>query len=160
MGNKAAKNASWKPDKAVSKCEICDVVFSLLTRRHHCRSCGGIFCDTCSKDRAIVPRKTKFSESSGGGGATSSGSPSSDQQAMKQFERVCGVCYLKLDVSKSASQGNGSPAGPYTPRSADSRQSGTVKVNRRRGSDVGISRLTVAPSPSAASSSAPPPRAL
>lgn len=43
----------WKRDSEATRCEECAVAFGLLTRRHHCRSCGGIFCALCS-DRTIV----------------------------------------------------------------------------------------------------------
>ncbi|KAI9342250.1 hypothetical protein BDR26DRAFT_281809 [Obelidium mucronatum] len=41
--------AHWKPDTSVIFCESCSVRFNLITRRHHCRTCGGIFCGPCSK---------------------------------------------------------------------------------------------------------------
>jgi hypothetical protein len=38
----------WLPDHQASKCmhRGCSVSFSLRTRRHHCRTCGKIFCST------------------------------------------------------------------------------------------------------------------
>ncbi|KAJ3283939.1 hypothetical protein HDU79_008640 [Rhizoclosmatium sp. JEL0117] len=39
----------WKPDTSAPTCESCSTRFTLLTRRHHCRTCGGIFCGPCSK---------------------------------------------------------------------------------------------------------------
>jgi hypothetical protein len=159
MGNKAAKNPAWKPDSAATRCEICDVSFSLLTRRHHCRNCGGLFCNTCTKDRALVPRKRRAATSAAASSPPSS-SPSSPSSGAPSslFERVCGVCFLKLDVS----QGGPNASTPLTPANGSSatRNSQGVPVNRRRGSDVGgISRLTVA-QPQSQSSSAPPARAL
>ncbi|KAI8607513.1 hypothetical protein BC830DRAFT_1158605, partial [Chytriomyces sp. MP71] len=41
--------AHWKPDTSTQYCENCRTRFGLLTRRHHCRTCGGIFCGPCSK---------------------------------------------------------------------------------------------------------------
>ncbi|KAJ1426424.1 hypothetical protein B484DRAFT_450718 [Ochromonadaceae sp. CCMP2298] len=41
----------WKPDAQVSQCKSCTASFSLLLRRHHCRNCGFIVCDNCSKGR-------------------------------------------------------------------------------------------------------------
>jgi hypothetical protein len=41
----------WKADSAVSQCEHCSAAFSLFRRKHHCRECGGIFCDGCSMAR-------------------------------------------------------------------------------------------------------------
>ncbi|KII86522.1 hypothetical protein PLICRDRAFT_44124 [Plicaturopsis crispa FD-325 SS-3] len=40
----------WKPDSMASKCDnfYCQLRFSLFERRHHCRKCGGVFCQNCS----------------------------------------------------------------------------------------------------------------
>lgn len=42
---------NWVPDSDVTECGICATEFSILVRKHHCRSCGNIFCDHCSKTR-------------------------------------------------------------------------------------------------------------
>ena len=34
----------------------CGVGFGLLVRRHHCRGCGQIFCNTCAPRNALEPR--------------------------------------------------------------------------------------------------------
>ena len=41
----------WLPDDASSTCGECTVKFGALTRRHHCRACGGAYCDSCSAAR-------------------------------------------------------------------------------------------------------------
>eukprot|EP00667_Euglena_gracilis_P011574 EG_transcript_11822 len=47
----------WKPDSAAKACEGCDQPFSFFTRRrHHCRHCGGVFCDLCSSARCAIPK--------------------------------------------------------------------------------------------------------
>lgn len=38
----------WVPDELVASCTACDQTFTLLRRRHHCRNCGQIYCNTCS----------------------------------------------------------------------------------------------------------------
>ena len=48
----------WKDDSQVDACEICERVFTILRRRHHCRCCGGIFCDECCSIRACVDEST------------------------------------------------------------------------------------------------------
>ena len=44
----------WEDDKDVRECRECARPFTLLRRRHHCRSCGKIVCDACSKARGVV----------------------------------------------------------------------------------------------------------
>ena len=47
----------WVADDSVSKCMICAVVtFGLLNRRHHCRTCGRVVCNGCSKKRVQSKR--------------------------------------------------------------------------------------------------------
>jgi hypothetical protein len=43
-----AHAARWKRDNEVNECEKCRKPFKVFLRRHHCRRCGGIFCETCS----------------------------------------------------------------------------------------------------------------
>lgn len=38
----------WTPDAQCVACEECKKPFSLLTRRHHCRSCGRCICGVCA----------------------------------------------------------------------------------------------------------------
>lgn len=33
----------WILDNEVSKCSICNNIFNLIRRKHHCRSCGEVF---------------------------------------------------------------------------------------------------------------------
>ncbi|KAJ1692605.1 hypothetical protein LUZ63_009303 [Rhynchospora breviuscula] len=44
----------WVPDEAVSKCTACGADFGAFVRRHHCRNCGDIFCDKCTKGRIAL----------------------------------------------------------------------------------------------------------
>jgi FYVE zinc finger/PH domain len=37
----------WQPDEESSNCIECDEEFTMLNRRHHCRTCGLLFCDRC-----------------------------------------------------------------------------------------------------------------
>ena len=38
----------WKQDSSSSSCEVCDAKFhALLRRRHHCRKCGRLVCNSC-----------------------------------------------------------------------------------------------------------------
>lgn len=42
----------WLPDHEANSCMACSGLFTLIRRRHHCRSCGKIFCGDCCKHKA------------------------------------------------------------------------------------------------------------
>ncbi|KAF6133835.1 zinc finger FYVE-type containing 28 [Phyllostomus discolor] len=46
----------WVPDEACSLCTACKAPFTVIRRKHHCRSCGKIFCSRCSPHSAPLPR--------------------------------------------------------------------------------------------------------
>lgn len=62
----------WVPDEEATRCGKCAEEFSLITRRHHCRKCGNIFCAKCS-DHFPFLRELGFAER----------------------ERVCDECYIQ-----------------------------------------------------------------
>ncbi|KAH8358440.1 hypothetical protein KR093_000288 [Drosophila rubida] len=39
----------WAPDSIATHCTACTREFNLTRRKHHCRSCGEIFCKACSE---------------------------------------------------------------------------------------------------------------
>jgi hypothetical protein len=55
---------NWMPDAAAAVCMNArcksggapgqPLEFGFFRRRHHCRRCGGVFCDSCSSDRVII----------------------------------------------------------------------------------------------------------
>ena len=49
-------------DEAAPSCPACRSSFGFFLRRHHCRLCGGVFCDSCSKARVPIPRYFKAGE--------------------------------------------------------------------------------------------------
>jgi hypothetical protein len=44
----------WVNDELVSNCRGCDKGFSMIIRKHHCRSCGNVFCGTCTSFRIML----------------------------------------------------------------------------------------------------------
>eukprot|EP00928_Gymnodinium_smaydae_P034491 TRINITY_DN24425_c0_g1_i1.p1 TRINITY_DN24425_c0_g1~~TRINITY_DN24425_c0_g1_i1.p1 ORF type:complete len:320 (+),score=60.68 TRINITY_DN24425_c0_g1_i1:94-1053(+) len=46
----------WQRDEDVSACPTCNVGFTTTVRRHHCRQCGGVFCDDCTRSRLRLPK--------------------------------------------------------------------------------------------------------
>jgi hypothetical protein len=48
--------APWQPDSAVTRCPGCGREFGVFLRKHHCRQCGKVYRDDCSKGKAQVRR--------------------------------------------------------------------------------------------------------
>ena len=46
---------TWIPDCRVKRCFNCAIEFSMFKRKHHCRSCGRIFCHSCSSYKVTPP---------------------------------------------------------------------------------------------------------
>ena len=60
---KAAKHGvEWEADAEAGACRACARPFTVVRRRHHCRACGKLVCDGCSRGRlalrgASVPQR-------------------------------------------------------------------------------------------------------
>lgn len=66
----------WLPDSSATACMLCGVRFHpIICSRHHCRFCGGLFCNECSKGRSLLPVKFRASDP----------------------QRVCDVCCVRLE---------------------------------------------------------------
>lgn len=68
----------WTPDSDCTQCELCAVQFTVIQRRHHCRNCGAVVCDSCSKKRFLVAHINQNKES-----------------------RVCDPCYVDLTETRT-----------------------------------------------------------
>lgn len=75
----------WVPDSSAVHCRLCNVKFIKwpMSRKHHCRECGEVFCGTCSNFNKFLP------------------STGSETQV-----RVCRTCFLLSDERKSNSKTN------------------------------------------------------
>ena len=49
------KNNVWINDKMVTSCHSCKTEFGVFLRKHHCRSCGNIFCYGCTNQSIAIP---------------------------------------------------------------------------------------------------------
>eukprot|EP00475_Leptophrys_vorax_P006671 TRINITY_DN14149_c0_g1_i1.p1 TRINITY_DN14149_c0_g1~~TRINITY_DN14149_c0_g1_i1.p1 ORF type:complete len:870 (+),score=229.31 TRINITY_DN14149_c0_g1_i1:2930-5539(+) len=49
--------AIWDPDEQARQCKICNQVFNVLRRKHHCRKCGDIVCGPCSRNNLVLNKK-------------------------------------------------------------------------------------------------------
>ncbi|XP_061901681.1 RUN and FYVE domain-containing protein 1 [Entelurus aequoreus] len=53
--NKALKGHAWLRDDEATQCKQCQKEFSIARRKHHCRNCGDIYCNTCSSNELALP---------------------------------------------------------------------------------------------------------
>nr|XP_020742491.1 RUN and FYVE domain-containing protein 1 isoform X2 [Odocoileus virginianus texanus] len=53
--NKALKGHTWLKDDEATHCKQCEKEFSISRRKHHCRNCGHIFCNSCSSNELALP---------------------------------------------------------------------------------------------------------
>jgi len=79
-------HAQWERDEAVSECRDCRRRFNFLSRRHHCRRCGRIFCDRCSSYRALLDPSDVVHD------PTNPGPP----HISASLQRVCQSCYEEV----------------------------------------------------------------
>ena len=52
--------AHWKPDATAITCAICNELFTWFKRRHHCRHCGRVVCDTHSKHTVPLDQNAHY----------------------------------------------------------------------------------------------------
>ncbi|XP_063929723.1 myotubularin-related protein 4 isoform X2 [Zophobas morio] len=81
----------WVPDHAVNRCTGCNMEFWVGRRKHHCRKCGRIFCNSCSEYSTPLPSEQLYNP-----------------------VRVCAFCFSKLrrdcgEVPDQCKQSNGQP---------------------------------------------------
>ncbi|XP_026213513.1 pleckstrin homology domain-containing family F member 2-like [Anabas testudineus] len=74
---------SWIPDQTSYKCMRCLNKFSVTKRRHHCRKCGFLVCNSCSKQRELI-----------------------DHIHPTKRLRVCSLCYIRKEEDVSRSRGD------------------------------------------------------
>lgn len=53
--NKALKGHAWLKDDEATQCKQCQKEFSIARRKHHCRNCGDIYCNSCSSYELALP---------------------------------------------------------------------------------------------------------
>jgi len=63
----------WVDDAETDSCMTCRKNFTMRIRRHHCRNCGGIFCNSCSSKTAAILK-----------------------YGITRPVRVCDTCHVKL----------------------------------------------------------------
>lgn len=72
---------NWVPDTERTHCASCNKAFGMFRRQHHCRQCGDIFCDACSKKTKDLSHPARRNSNDNSGGPY----------------RVCDNCYSSVD---------------------------------------------------------------
>jgi len=49
--NKSSREVVWQDDQSDTECVLCQEKFTTFNRRHHCRKCGSLVCNSCSLSR-------------------------------------------------------------------------------------------------------------
>jgi len=76
----------WLSDGEAARCSACSVEFGTLTRRHHCRACGQIFCWRCSNERIAYTAWTR-----------------AEEDGYKEKEkRVCQGCFANISATRGS----------------------------------------------------------
>lgn len=98
--------AQWIADNLRNACKQCGKAFGTFTRKHHCRLCGDIFCDTHSRQRMLVTNPLIPTGRETGG--------------LQRNERVCDACHRLFAVN--------SPLGPTKIQGGKEIETNTRKV--------------------------------
>jgi len=53
------RREEWALDRNYPQCYLCKAPFTLMNRRHHCRSCGLVFCDKCTSSFVSMQLQSK-----------------------------------------------------------------------------------------------------
>lgn len=91
-------NARWKLDSEKDACENCKKGFNVIRRRHHCRRCGGLFCDACSS------KQVDLDVALAGEGLAGVGQHNATAKNVKKA-RVCDACYKAVEPLAAARTG-------------------------------------------------------
>ncbi|GAB9467920.1 hypothetical protein Gpo141_00005249 [Globisporangium polare] len=95
----------WMSDRSSKACYDCEIMFSFVRRRHHCRSCGQIFCAQCC---ARLPQ--------------SFGGPKVDESINRlRKQLVCHTCHrqlregMQMELTGALTQNNKAAKVPSSP---------------------------------------------
>ena len=90
----------WVDSGSVGACETpgCGTSFGVLERKHHCRSCGHVFCAPCSEaTHMLFPRPPDAAAAAAAAGK----SPGRKGKGKSEMLRVCLLCKAALKSAES-----------------------------------------------------------
>jgi len=102
----------WAADESAPACTKCGCEFNIQRFKHHCRKCGLIFCNECSKSKLLIPRNELLDRpTSWITDQLKDASMLSDEDNFRAPQRVCDICSHQLrplqgDLRSSVSRCN------------------------------------------------------
>lgn len=87
------RRALWQPDESVDTCTDCGNAFEWSNPKHHCRLCGLIFCDSCSRHKLIVPEEDLVIRPRGFLGDL----VAQEEDDFREPQRICNKCAPTLE---------------------------------------------------------------
>ncbi|KAL8403688.1 hypothetical protein RB594_008803 [Gaeumannomyces avenae] len=125
----------WQPDAEVTLCPICHTQFSIFVRKHHCRKCGRVVCNSCSPHRITIPfqfivqppgqtRGPRYAHPILGGEL---GYPDSSALVGGDRVRLCNPCVP--DPNTSPPQAQLSPGAQRSPHNRSQSNAGTAPTS-------------------------------
>ncbi|KAJ1726825.1 hypothetical protein LPJ61_004937 [Coemansia biformis] len=84
--------AAWEPDEATLACHQCCQRFTLFVRRHHCRRCGLVVCDSCSSKRVLLAAPARAAHGADADAAADDNTPLAQlagSSALSTYWRFC-----------------------------------------------------------------------
>ena len=61
-GSVTETRVEWIKPEIVNNCEACQASFGIFRRKHHCRYCGHVFCDSCTPSQMKLPPQFGYTE--------------------------------------------------------------------------------------------------
>ena len=115
----------WEKDSNRNACRHCVSAFSTFRRRHHCRMCGGLFCEACTVTNVTIQGATQdrvccgcFKQETPGARVRSSIESKLSSNAISLNEKIFNLNILNLEYGS-----------PYEPGSAGTPVTGAAPKN-------------------------------
>jgi FYVE zinc finger len=89
-------NKRWLADRLAPACFTCEARFSLFVRRHHCRMCGLIFCESCLERITLPARLAGVQPRSASSTSSASSSSTSASASSSATHLTCQPCRERL----------------------------------------------------------------
>jgi hypothetical protein len=87
--------SAWVPDEQRAACTLCSAMFTLFTRRHHCRQCGEVFCAACTAyTLPLLPGPGNADADAVAAAAGEAREKTGQQVQRPNARRVCRECML------------------------------------------------------------------